>query len=266
MSHVEVDPPPGAPRDGEPIPARPPSSSRIWAFALAAGLIAGFASWPIGDVIHARYAPPEFINMASSSGGFISTAEVQKLTRAKQARQVLEAALFFGASGAILGAAFGLAGCYAGRPAGSARNALLFGALVGAASGAAAAAASLPVYLRFLNTDTNDLAMGFMFQALTAAAMGAAAGASFAVGLGDRGRIIPAIVGGLMGAVAGVLVYEAAGALAFPLDKTSSPISATTLTRLLGRLSVAVLAAAGVAMGVLDKRKPKPTPGPVAAA
>jgi hypothetical protein len=266
MSHVEVDPPPGAPRDGEPIPASPPSSSRIWAFALAAGLVAGFASWPIGDVIHARFGPPEFINLASSSGGFISHEEVQKLTRTKQAAQLREAALYFGATGAILGAALGLAGFSARRPAaGSARNALLLGALVGAASGAAAAVGILPVYLKFLNTDTNDLAMGFMFQAVTAAGLGAAAGASFAVGLGDRGRLIPAIVGGLMGAIAGVVVYDVAGALAFPLDKTSSPISATTLTRLLARLSVAVLASAGVAMGVLDKGKPKPAPGSVAA-
>ena len=49
---------------------------------------------------------------------------------------------------------------------------MLFGALVGAASGAAAAVGILPVYLKFLNTDTNDLAMGFLFQAVTGAALG----------------------------------------------------------------------------------------------
>jgi len=264
MSHVEVVAPPGAPDGGGPSPARPSPPSRIWAFALAAGLIAGLASWLIGDAIHARYGPPEFINLASSSGGFISAAEIQKLTGVKRNAQMLEAGLVFGAIGAFLGAALGMAGSYAGGPAGSARKAVLLGAILGGAAGAVAAVGFLPIYLTYLNPDTNDLIVGFGFQALVAAAVGAVGGAAFAVGLGDRSRLAPAVVGGLMGAVAGVVVFDMAGALAFPLDKTSSPIPATTLTRFLARLAVAVFASAGVAMGILDKGKKKPAPSPVA--
>ena len=123
MSHIEVDSPPGVTHPGESSTARPSPPRRVWGLALAAGLIVGFASWLIGDAIHFRYGPPEFINIAGSSGGFISTAEVHKLSTAKRAAQMLEAGLTFGSLGALLGLGLGLAGGSVSGTAGSARRA-----------------------------------------------------------------------------------------------------------------------------------------------
>jgi hypothetical protein len=96
--------------------------------------------------------------------------------------------------------------------------------------------------------------VGLLVQAVISAAIGAAGGAAFGVGLGHRGVIVRAAIGGLLGACAGAIVYEILGAIVFPLDETSSPISATSATRLLGRLAVSTLGSAGAALGFLDQR------------
>ena len=81
-------------------------------------------------------------------------------------------------------------------------------------------------------------------------AVGAAAGFGFALGLGIERPVwwLSSAFGGLLGAVAAAVLYEFVGAIAFPLDKTSEPVSATIGTRLFAQLVVAVLTAAGAIM------------------
>jgi hypothetical protein len=93
------------------------------------------------------------------------------------------------------------------------------------------------------------------------AAVGAAAGLAFGLGLGGRGRWARGALGGLLGGVAATMVYELVGALAFPIDKTSQPVSATVVTRFFAQFAVAVLAAAGAALGVDGApRRARPAP------
>ena len=66
-------------------------------------------------------------------------------------------------------------------------------------------------------------------------------------------------LGGLVGGVAATMFYDVAGALAFPLDKTSQPVSATVVTRLLAQLVVAMFVAAGAALGANDSARRGPT-------
>jgi hypothetical protein len=57
------------------------------------------------------------------------------------------------------------------------------------------------------------------------------------------------------------MVYDLVGALAFPLDKTSQPVSATVITRLFAQLTVGVMVAASAALGAGDApRRAPPAP------
>lgn len=245
MSPIEVDPPPGAtPSKGLTTPRQFPSA-RVWILALMAGLIAGFTSWLIGEAIHGRFGPPELVVTASPSGGFLGAPEIHKLRMAKRAAQTLEATLTFGSLGAVLGLALGLAGGSARGSARAALSAAIAGAILGGVVGAALTEVVLPIYFRFLNPDTNDLILGILIQVVISSGIGAVGGAAFGIGFGDRSHAVRAALGGLLGATAGVLVYEMVGALAFPTDGTSNLISATWVTRLFARLAVTTLASAG---------------------
>jgi hypothetical protein len=228
---------------------------RLWALALMAGSIAGFSAWLIGEAIHRRFGTPELVVTAAQSGGFVSGPEIQKRLMARTAARTLEATLTIGSLGAALGLALGLAGGSAGGSMRAALRAAIVGSILGGVAGAAATRVMLPIYLMVLNPDTNDLIVGIMIHVAISSAIGVVGGAAFALGLGDQSRAVRAVVGGMLGAVAGVLVYELVGAVAFPLEKTSDPISATWATRLFARLAVTTLASACVAIAVLDQAK-----------
>jgi hypothetical protein len=248
MSRNEVDPPPGATHAGGSSTRRHAPLARVWVLPLLAGLIAGFASWLIGEALHRRFEHPDF-----ALSGPPSSAEVMSsLFRAERAAQRLDAILSFGSLGAVLGMAHGLAG---GSVRGSVRAALIagiVGSILGGLVGAAVTQVILPIYHRILDPDTNELMVGIVIHVVISSAIGAVGGAAFGFGLGDRSRGCRAVVGALLGAVAGSLVYEIVGALAFPLDGTSKPIAATWGARLFARLAVTTFASAGLAMCALD--------------
>ena len=110
----------------------------------------------------------------------------------------------------------------------------------------------------FHDPDNEDLVLVFSIQGGIGAAIGAAAGAAFGLGLGGRNHLLRPLLGGLLGGIAGVVVYEMVGLLAFPLDETTRPISATWSTRLLARLAVAILASAGATMGAWPPPREEP--------
>jgi len=59
MSQIPADPRPGASLAGGLATGRQLRPVRVWALVLTAGLIAGFASWLIGESLHGRFAPPD---------------------------------------------------------------------------------------------------------------------------------------------------------------------------------------------------------------
>ena len=67
-------------------------------------------------------------------------------------------------------------------------------------------------------------------------------------------------LGGLLGGVFATMVYDLIGAFAFPLDKTSQPVSATVVTRLFAHFAVAVFVAAGAALVAAEPSRRSPPP------
>jgi hypothetical protein len=250
MSQSAADPPPSESLAGGLVTGGQLRPVRVWALALTAGLIAGFASWLIGESFHGRFAPPE-----ARTGRRLTPEQIQTRRRAIDASQALEAAVAFGSLGAVMGLALGLAGgCARGSPR-AALIAAIAGSVFGGAAGAIIPRILLPVYFRVYNPDRDDLILALLIQGVIWSLIGAAAGAAFGLGLGDRGRAVRALLGGLLGAAAGVLVYEMVGALAFPLDGTSDPISPTWRTRLFARLAVTIFTSAGAAIVALGPVK-----------
>jgi hypothetical protein len=248
MSQIAADPPAGASLAGGLATGRQLRPVRVWALALTGGLIAGFASWRIGESFHGRFAPPD-----ARTGRRLTPEQIQSRRTAIDASRTLEATVAFGSLGAVTGFALGLAG---GCARGSARAALIAaiaGAIFGGAAGAIIPRILLPIYFRVHDPDRDDLLLAILIQGGNWSVIGAAAGAAFGSGLG--GRPLRALLGGLLGAAAGVLVYELVGAVEFPLDGTSNPISATWGTRLFARLAVTIFASAGAAIGALGPVK-----------
>jgi hypothetical protein len=266
MSHIEVDPPLGVvPLEAPPAadgstgagPAgaltarRRLHPARVWVLSLIAGLLAGLISWLIGEMLHRRFEHPT----PDLSGPPSSAQMMAAIFRAERTAQTSEATLAFGALGGVLGLALGLAGGSAQRSARVALGAAIVGSILGGAAGAALIKVILPLYFRILDPDTNEMIVGILFHVVMSSAIGAVGGAAFGIGLVDRSRAIRAVLGGLLGAAAGAFVYEVVGAVAFPLAKTSSPIATSWGARLLARLTVPILASAGVANGALDQVK-----------
>ena len=191
----------------------------------------------------------------------LAPAQITSLRNARDAAGSFEATIAFGSLGAVLGLTLGLAGGFARRSARAALIAAIAGSILGGAAGAVMPSVLLPIYFKVHDPDRDDLMLAILIQGGNWSVIGAAAGAAFGIGLGDRGRALRALLGGLLGAIAGMLVYEIVGAVAFPLDETSDPLSATWGTRLFARLAVTIFASAGAAMGALGPVKGAIEPG-----
>lgn len=250
MESYESDSQPGR---NEPVDAAT-SRRLVWISALGAGLAAGFAAWMIGEASHDRLQPKIL-----ATGGIPTIEEAQAGAGAMKKALALQAAVAFAASGSALGLALGLAGGAARRSPRPSLIGAALGTLLGGVAGAAAPLALLPVYFAYYDPDRDDLLLALLTQGGIGAAVGAAGGASFGIG-SRRGRVVRALAGGMLGAVVGVLIYEFMGTLAFPLDQTTRPISATSATRLLNRLLLSILAAAGAVIGEGAGRKAQTSP------
>src|SRR5262249_34542905 len=75
-------------------------------------------------------------------------------------------------------------------------------------------------------------------------AIGAGAGLALGVGLGG-GRVVRAIIGGVLGAAAAAVIYEFGGAGGLPLDRHFRPRAMAPAPRLLAHLAVALCTSAG---------------------
>ena len=128
------------------------------------------------------------------------------------------------------------------------------------AVGAFTAYVLLTVHFQNADPQDNSLTLALLVHGGIWAGIGAAAGLAFGLGLGGRSRWARAAFGGLVGMEQpAAMAYDVIGALVFPLDKTSQPVSATVVTRLLSQLAVAVFVAAGAALGASDRARRGPT-------
>jgi hypothetical protein len=250
-----VDPQP-APASTSPPPAADPAD-RLWTWALAAGLLAGLLTWSGGELVWGRVQSSRTPRIIA----FPTGADRDRIIMG----QVRSTATSFIQQGAILGVVLGLAGGLARRSARAGAAAAVAGGVLGAAAAAGAAFALLPIYYRTVEPTQNDLGIPMITHGGIWGAAGAAAGLAFGMGLGGRGRWARCAVGGLLGGAAAALVYDFVGALAFPLDKTTQPLSVTMRARLLAHLAVGLLTAVGVAVAgttVASRVRPVPSNRP----
>jgi hypothetical protein len=250
---------PGA---GRPIP--------LWLLTLAAGLAAGSLSWLGAEAT--RSAFPVQVVM---------TPEVAKMPRgqekSEQLRQLLGhsrrdaerkmTVVAYGLLGALLGVALGLTGgWFAGSPR-SGLGGVVGGGLTATFVGAALSWVLVPVLLRLQiaeeaaqysrpDAPSRYFLLHCLFHAGICAGLGIATGVALGWGLGDRGSLGRALIGGLFGALAGVFLFETINSVAFPLLPADSPLPAERIPRLVMHLGVAAGAAflAGLAAGAQPRR------------
>jgi hypothetical protein len=178
----------------------------------------------------------------------------------RAAADTRNAALSFTVLGGLLGAGLGVAGGLSRKNGRAAAMAGVLGLVLGAALAGGLTMLLLPAYFAFRmrvpDETLQDLFWPLIVHLGLWAPAGATGGLAFAIGHAARRRTFAVFMGGLLGAALGAAVYEIVGALAFPMAETTSVLSATAGSRLLARIAVTTLAAAGVAMGLTLELSP----------
>ena len=203
---------------------------------MLAAALAGLLAWAGGEWVEKANEVPivsEF-SVAGSSQFALRAASI-----------TTRSTIAYGLLGGALAGALGLIGGLARR---SPRRALAgagAGLVLGAAAGAAAARVLVPIFLRNEDTQAEDLLLPLLTHGGAWSLVGAVAGLCLGLGFeGPGSRALRPVLGGLAGAILATILYEVIGAVAFPLDQTGQPISASAGSRLLARLVVSVATAA----------------------
>jgi hypothetical protein len=258
-----TEPPAGAPAGSDsPEPVADSTAAgaarprRPWAWALAAGILAGVVSWYGGEVLRGHFQHALEPNL-----GPIPTPEMVAQVVADNTAYVAAA---YGLFGAVLGMSMGLAGGLARRSVRTGVLGMVVGMVAGVAAGSGMSFIILPGYSQRFNPQEENLILPILMHGGIWSALGAGGGLAYGIGMGGATRSVRALLGGLLGAVAATLLFEVVGAVFLPLDKTSQPLAATSGARLLAQLSVAVFvavfAAASAASGLREPAiKPKHT-------
>jgi hypothetical protein len=224
----------------------------MWACALAGGVLAGVLTWVGGELAWARGQSAR----APKIVAFPTPEDHARIVRGL----VNDAAVSFIQQGAILGGILGLAGGLAQRRAIPGVIAALVGCGLGATAAGAAAYGLLPIYFRSVDPQSNDLTYPLLTHGGIWAAAGAVAGLAFGLGTGGQRTRVLCTFGGLLGGVLAAMIYDMVGALAFPLDKTSQPVSPTVVTRLLAQFAVAIFVACGSALAAAESSRRAQSP------
>jgi hypothetical protein len=239
-SHApESDNPQSGPTDRK---APPDGMSRLLAFALAAGLIAGVTSLLAGEAVVSRYRS----NLLAPLSIHPSPEDIRRWRDAR----VYSATLSFTAMGGILGLALGLAGGSARRSVSASARAAILGLLLGTTAAAATALVLVQVFFKRYDPQSGDLVLPLLTHGAIWSIVGAVGGLAFGLGLGGQGRWKATLVGGLVGAAAATIIYEIVGAVAFASDKTDLPLSSSITTRGMAQFLVAILSAVGAALAL----------------
>jgi hypothetical protein len=247
------------------------AADRLPIWTLGAGILAGAVAWLAGEATVQAFRP-KMVTMDTPVGR-MTGAPADEVVRT----DIKNAALAFAVQGACLGLALGLAGGLARCSARAGAAAGAAGAVLGGALALGASVALQPVYYQSLQLDRVDqgLSVPMLVHGGIWGAAGLAGGLAFGLGLGrGRSSIARAAAGGLVGALLAALVFEATAALAFPKAATTRPLSLTPESRLMAKMLVSLLSAAGVAALVAGRTtsssgpeltSPKPSVGPPAA-
>jgi hypothetical protein len=208
------------------------TGARIWVLALSAGLAAGLVAWAIGEA------------MLVPEAGYQDKKE--KINILPEAAGIQNCYYSFGALGAGMGLGLGMAGGLIRQSVLRATMAGAAGVLLGAGAGLESTRLILPVY--YAHDKSGEIVYSLMVHAGVWAIVAAAAGLTFAIGLGEWRRAPSTILGAAAAALLAALIYEFGGGMLFPFALTDRPISQTWVSRLLARVVVTVMVAAGVVL------------------
>jgi hypothetical protein len=226
-----------------------PGPLRLILLALGAGALSGLVAWLTWEAVSGYFAPRgevvTFLGIQDTSITF------KERVRAGIRGGAASAAIL----GLGLGLGLGLAGGWARRTPRAGLAAGLTGAVLGTLGGIGASWVLLPLFYRYEDPISGDLILPLLTQGGVWSVVGAAGGLSLGLGLGGRSLSLRAALGGLLGAALAASIFQVVGALAFPDDETDQPVSKTWATRLIVRLLVAVLAAAGAVLTVQARRR-----------
>jgi hypothetical protein len=243
---------PQAPVDPTPAPPEARAAAtgipqlRVWTYAVAAALVAGMVAWGIGERTHELFVP----SRAGDSRDFSA------LVRSKAITDRQNAAIVFGALGALLGLFSGAAGGALGRSIRGGAGAALAGLVLGGLGAAVAAYGLTPIFNHFYSDEAPSLVLPFLVRGGIWAIAGMAAGLALGWGSRGRGGIPGALIGGLVGAACGTIAFEVANGLLFPDDRNDAVIPTSTSARLMACLLVSVGVAVGAA--VLGRSRSRP--------
>lgn len=229
---------------------RSPSLVRMALLATLAGLVAGVLAWLGGEKTYREFTPTPELARAKEKAIAVSALAandpkiVEEEDRQIKANEARNLALSAGLLGALVGLALGLAGGIAARSFPRTMKSALLGIVVGAVLGGAVPWVALPLYYRLADPASSSLAPALLLHGSLWTPAGVAGGLALGIALGGTGRAIRALIGGVIGAWLGTLVYEMAGALAFPpTAQANLPIPMSPSARLLSCVSVALLTA-----------------------
>jgi hypothetical protein len=206
--------------------------ARTWAIALFAGLAAGLIAWGIGE---ATLVP---------EAGYQD--KKQHIDILPEVAGLQNCYYSFGALGAAMGLSLGMAGGLIRRSASRAVIAGLTGLVLGGAGGLAVTRLILPVY--YEHAKSGEIFYSLLVHAGIWTELAAVAGVAFAVGAAGWRGLPRAILGAAIAGLVAALIYEFGGGILVPSALTDRPISQTWSSRLLARLLVTVLVAAGVVL------------------
>jgi hypothetical protein len=210
---------------------------------ILAGLISGLLAFGLGELLYRHIQPARVPRDLMGTTIMVPTPETEAVAATKNG------ALAFGLLGLCLGASLGMAGGVARGSASFAVWGALFGALLSLPLGAGASLGLLPIFQDAqMDYPDHDLILALTEHSLVWGLLGALAGMAFAIGLGERRLLAPALIAGLAGAALGAIAFDLAGAMFFGLAETHKPISVTWLTRLMARLLVTLGTAAAVVL------------------
>jgi hypothetical protein len=223
---------------------------RALAVPIVAGLVAGVTSLLVGEAIMNVYR-----------GDLLPRLMVRpdpEVMRRLDAARIHSATASFATMGGILGLAMGLSGGLVRRSAAAGARAAILGLLLGAGAVATVALVIVPIFFKSYDPHSTDLVLPLLTHGALWLTAGATGGLALGWGLGG-GRWKNTLAGGAVGAAGATIVYEIAGALAFPAGKTDLPLSSSMAPRAMAQLLVAILTAVGAVLALRLSPKGPPS-------
>jgi hypothetical protein len=228
---------------------------RLWAIAMAmaVGVVAGLVSWGAGELAQGFFKPRLF------KVELMGMSSIQPTLESKNIADLKNAEVAFGLLGCVTALAMGCAGGLVARSPGRGLIVGLGIQPIGAAVALVATLALIPPLLRNTTPDPNDLIAPMLVHGGIWVPIAAVGGLAFAIGMKSR-RVISAIGGACLGGVLATILFHILGAILFPNVGSYEAVPSSAVLRLLATLPLAILIAAGAALGGAEHaQRPIPT-------